>query len=66
MWSSLDNRLGSRGSVPQGTMWSNGIVLNSPLLNQDFSLLQRIEYFSVQELISHLAVEALDAAILDG
>jgi hypothetical protein len=47
-------------------MRSNGIVLNSPFFNQYFSLLKRIENFSVQELISHLAVEALDIAILTG
>lgn len=63
MLGTLVNRLGCRGSVPQSIMRLNGIVLNAPLLNQDFSLLQRIEDFYV-ELISHLAIEAFDIAIL--
>jgi len=39
-------------------------LLGTRVLNQDFGLLQRREYFPVQHLISELAIEALVISVL--
>ncbi len=45
-------------------MRSKGIVVDSPLLNQDFSLLQRVEHFAGKELVSQLGIEAFTITVL--
>jgi hypothetical protein len=42
------------------------IVLASPPCDQDLCLLEREEKLAVQELVSELAVERLDVAVLPG
>ena len=45
-------------------MWADGIVVTSPALDHDLSLLQRIEDLPIQQLIAQTSVEALDVAVL--
>ena len=40
------------------------IVVATPILNDDLSLVQRVEDFCVQKLITQAGVEAFDIAIL--
>ncbi len=47
-------------------MWPDGVVTVPPSFDQNFSLLERIEDFRVQELVPELAVEALVVAVLPG
>ena len=57
-WRWLD-RLRGRGSAAAGAVGSNGIVQASPLLDEDDSLMERVEDLAVEELVPELAVEAL-------
>ena len=45
-------------------MWADGIVVTSPALDHDLSLLQRVEDLPVQQLVAQAGVEALDVAVL--
>ena len=45
-------------------MWADGIVVTSPALDHDLSLLQLIEEFPVQQLVAQTGVEALDVTVL--
>ena len=47
-------------------MRPDGVVVAAPLPNDGFGLLQAVEDFSVQKLITQLAVEAFALAILPG
>ena len=60
------HRLRRRWSVAQRTVWPNGVVVVTPSLDQHFRLLQCVEDFGVQQLISELWVEALVATVLSG
>ena len=46
--------------------WPDRVVMMSPLFDQHFRLLQRVEDFHVQYLVSELAVEALVVTVLLG
>src|SRR5580700_10197277 len=43
-----------------------GVVLDSPLLDHDLCLLQRVKNLSVQTLVPQLPVEALAVSVLPG
>jgi hypothetical protein len=43
--------------IIKGAIGSDGIVVSTPHLDQYLSLLQGIENFTSQQLISHLAIE---------
>ena len=45
-------------------MWADGIVMPTPALDDDLSLAERIEYLTVQQLVSEPGIEALDVTIL--
>ena len=45
-------------------MWSDGVVVFAPVLDQDFSLAQRREDLTIQKLVSELRVQALAVVIL--
>ena len=47
-------------------MRAQAVVEPSPFGNEDLRLLQRVEDVAVEELISELAVERLDVAVLPG
>lgn len=47
-------------------MWPDGVVVVAPLLDQHLGLLECVEDFTVEQLISELAVEALVKAVLPG
>ena len=47
-------------------MRPDGVVVNPPAFGQDLHLFERVEDFSVEELISELRVEALAEAGLPG
>jgi hypothetical protein len=39
-------------SIAQRAVWPDGVVVDLPLLNQDFSFLQCVEDFSVKQLVA--------------
>ena len=41
-------------------MWSHGVVVHPPLLDQDLGFEERVEHLHVEQLVPQLAVEALD------
>lgn len=45
-------------------MWPNGVVMNAPLLDQNPCLVQAVEKFAIQELVSEFPVEALAVTVL--
>ena len=47
-------------------MWSLGIVVTAPLLNDDLGFFEAIEYLSVQQLIAEPRIEALAVTVLPG
>ena len=52
-----------RRAVTQGRVRSHLVVMHSPAFDQDLRHPQRVEDFTVDQLISKFAVEALDVAI---
>ena len=47
-------------------MWSDRIIVSSPAFNQHLRLLQRVEDFSGQKLITELSIKRLVVSILPG
>ena len=45
-------------------MWPDGVVVVTPLLDQHLGLLQRVEDFSIEQLVPELSAEALVVAVL--
>jgi Recombinase len=45
---------------------SDGVVLDSPALNEHLRVQQRVEDFPVEQFVSQLSVERLDIAVLSG
>ena len=56
----------SRGPVSERAVRPLGVVVLSPAFDDDLGFSQRIEDFSVQQLISEPGVEALDVSVLPG
>ena len=50
--------------VPVGAVWSFGVVMHPPPLDQNLRFLQGVEQLSVQKLISQFAIKAFIIAIL--
>lgn len=59
-----DDGLWSRWAVAQSTVGSFGIVVFSPVFDDNLRLTQRVENFPVQQLVAHSPVEAFAIAIL--
>ena len=51
---------------PVCTMWANGVVVASPVFEENPGILEGVEDISVQELVAQPRVEALDVSILPG
>ena len=47
-------------------MRSDGVVMSSPLLDEDFGLMDRVENFAIEQLVAETAVEAFHIAVLPG
>ncbi len=47
-------------------MWANGVVVASPVFEENPGILEGVEDISVQELVAQPRVEALDVSILPG
>ena len=47
-------------------MWALLVVFTTKHLDHDLRLLERVEDLAVEQLVSELAVEALDVAVLPG
>ncbi len=45
-------------------MWALGVVVSSPLFDDDLRLSQRIEDFPVEEFVPEPCIKALDVAVL--
>ena len=45
-------------------MWSDGVVVVSPLLDKHLGLLECVEDLTIEQLVSELTVEALVEAVL--
>ena len=61
-----DDGFGSRRPIAQCTVWSLGVVVFPPLLDQDLSLTQAIEDIPIEQFIPHPPVEAFAVPILPG
>lgn len=59
-----DDGFRSRRAVAQSTVRSLGVIVFSPLFDQDLRLAQAVEDFTVEQLVSETCVEALAVAIL--
>ena len=47
-------------------MWADRVVMAPPRFDENLGFLERIEYLSVQELVTQSGIEALDVTILPG
>ena len=47
-------------------MWSLGVVMVPPSFNDDLGFSERVEDFTVQQLVSHSPVEAFAVSVLPG
>ena len=67
-WPLVDGHdaLWRRGSVAQGAVGADGIVVASPPLDQDLSLAERIEQLPVEQLVAEPGVKALAVAVFPG
>ncbi len=52
------------GTVSQGAVGPDGVVMAAPFLDQDLGFAQRAEEFTVEEFIAEAGIEALTVAIL--
>jgi len=52
------------GTVSQGAVGPNGVVVAAPFLDQDLGFAQRVEELTVEELIAEAGIEAFTVAIL--
>ena len=59
-----DDGFGSRWAVAQCTVRSLGVVVFPPLLDQDLSLTQAVEDFTVEQFIPHPPIEAFAISVL--
>ena len=59
---------GFRGwrAVAQSTVFSDGVVVPPPLLNDDLRLFEGIEALSVEQFIPEAGIEGLAVAVLPG
>ena len=55
-----------RRPITERRVWSPRVVFHPPSFDHDLRLLQRVKDFSVQTLISQLAIEAFAVAVLPG
>jgi len=56
--------LGRRRLVAEGAMGSDAIIMPAPALDDDLSLSERVENFTVEQLVSQARIEALVQAEL--
>ena len=47
-------------------MWSDGVVVNAPFLDQDLGLLLAVEQFTIEQLVAEPGVEAFTVSIFPG
>ena len=45
-------------------MWSDGVVVDAPLFDDDLCLLQGVKDLTIQELVSEAGIEGLAASVL--
>ncbi len=62
----LDDGLWGWRAVTQSTVWSNGVVVPPPLLDDDLRLLQAVEDLPVEQFIPEAGIEGLAVAVLPG
>ena len=61
-----DDGFGSRRAVAQSTVGPLGIIVFSPLFDQDLRLAQAVEDLTIEQLVAKAGVEALAVAVLPG
>ena len=49
--------------IVQGAVWSDLDVVLAPLLDDDACFLQRVEDLTIEQLVTHTNIEALDIAV---
>jgi len=47
-------------------VWADGVVVDTPLLDDDLGLADRVEDLAVEQFVPEPRVEALDVAVLPG
>ena len=53
----------SRSAVAQFTVWSLGVVVYPPLLDQDLSLTEAVEDLAIEQFIPHPPVKAFAVSV---
>ena len=62
----LDDGFRRWGTVSQGAVRPDGVVVATPSLDQDLSFAQGVEELAVEEFIAETGIEAFTVAILPG
>jgi hypothetical protein len=57
---------GRQRSISEGAVWTDGLVVTAPLLDEDLCLAQRVEDLAVEVFIPEPRIEALDVAVFPG
>lgn len=57
---------GRRRSITERGVWTFGVVVDAPLLDDDLCLPETVEDFTIEALIPEFAVEGLAVAVLPG
>jgi len=61
-----DEGFGRWWPVAEGAVWPDSVVVPAPLFDDDLCLLERVEDFTVQELIAESCIEALAVSVFPG
>lgn len=57
---------GRRRPVAEGAVWSDGVVVAPPLLDEDLGFAQAVEDLALEQLVREPGVEAFAIAVLPG
>ena len=58
-----DDRFWSRRAAAQCAVWSDGVVVDAPLFDDDLCLLQGVKDLAIQELVSEAGIEGLAVSV---
>ena len=59
----LDDGLWGWRAVTQSTVWSNGVVVPPPLLDDDLCLFEGVEDFPIQQFVPEAGIETLTISV---
>ena len=59
-----DNRFWSRRAVAQCAVWSDGVVVDPPLFDDDLCFFQGVEDFAIKQFVPEAGIEFLTVSAL--